>query len=59
MEVEKITILKLNEAESFALKKLLGNINDEQFKQFEISGDDRQTMTDIYNCLDYPEEDID
>ena len=56
MESEKIFILKLNEVEANALKKLLGSMNDQEFKNFGIVGDDRNIIRDIYDSLEYLED---
>lgn len=54
----KITYhIDLDEAEAFALKKLLGNMNDQQFSELGIKGEDRQRMSEIYDLLPYDEQD--
>ncbi|WP_299073267.1 hypothetical protein [uncultured Paraglaciecola sp.] len=48
--------IDLNENEASALKRLLGSMNDKQFAEFGIKGDDRQAMSDIWNLLPYDDD---
>jgi hypothetical protein len=53
MTLETTYTLTLKEHEAHALKKLLGSMNDQEFSNFGISGDDRETMGEIYDAIPY------
>ena len=55
-EIRITYTIDLNEDEAAALKKLLGNMNDKQFAEFGIKGNDRQSMSDIWNLLPYDDD---
>jgi hypothetical protein len=48
--------LQLNEAEVFALKKILGGMNYDDFEKLGICGDDRQRIADIWDLLPFEDD---
>ena len=50
-------LLKLTQREAEVLKILLGNMNDDQFAEFGVRGDDRKLMAGLWCLLPYAEED--
>ena len=57
VKLKKTYSLELDEKEARALKILLGNMTDPQFKDFGIEGENRMIIQEIWNCLPYDEED--
>jgi hypothetical protein len=57
VKLKKTYSLELNEKEAMALKILLGNMTDPQFKEFGIEGENRMIIQEIWNCLPYDEND--
>jgi hypothetical protein len=55
-EVEISYTIKLSKEEALAFKKLLGSMNDKQFSEHGISGENRQMMSDIWNSLPFEED---
>lgn len=44
-------LLKLDEEDAVALKKVLGGMNDEAFASLGVRGDDRRRMSEIWALL--------
>lgn len=55
LEIEYV--LKLTHFEGQALKHLLGNMNDKEFAEKGIEGEDRQRLSQIWDLIPYPDED--
>jgi hypothetical protein len=50
MEIKSYNIT-LTEKELLAIHKTLGGLNDLEFKQIGICGDDRELLSEVYNEL--------
>lgn len=50
-KARQITILELDELETALLKKLLGGMNNSEFAELGIKGDDRDKMSYIWSLL--------
>lgn len=46
-------LLKLDEEDAAALKKVLGGMNDDEFARLGIRGEDRSRMSDIWDLLPF------
>tara|TARA_R110000850_G_scaffold238326_1_gene362990 strand:- start:376 stop:552 length:177 start_codon:yes stop_codon:yes gene_type:complete len=57
VKLKKTYSLELNEDEAKALKRLLGNMTDPQFKEFGIEGERRMIIQEIWDCLPFDDED--
>lgn len=57
MKSEISVTLSLNMDEAKALRKLVGGLNDTEFKKAGISGGDRETMRSIFAALWFAEDD--
>tara|TARA_R110000737_G_scaffold108221_1_gene140937 strand:- start:707 stop:883 length:177 start_codon:yes stop_codon:yes gene_type:complete len=55
--VKKNYILELDEKEARALKILLGNMTDLEFKAVGIEGENRMIIREIWDLLPYDEDD--
>ena len=51
MEVEAKYIVKLSERDAQNLKKILGSMNDDEFAQRGVRGEDRARMSDLWDLL--------
>jgi hypothetical protein len=51
MKLETTYTIHLNEKEAKALKTLLGNMSDPEFAKAGIKGEDRATMSEIWQAL--------
>ncbi len=49
-------LLKLDEDEALALKKVLGGMNDDEFAKLGVRGDQRRAMSDIWDLLPFEED---
>jgi len=50
-------ILTLTYVDGQTLKRLLGNMTDDDFNKFGVVGDGREKMRDIWDLLPHPNED--
>jgi len=58
MEIEVTYSIKLTAKDAQNLKKILGSMNDDEFAQRGVRGEDRERMSDLYQLLpDEPEHD--
>lgn len=48
--------LELDEKDAAALKKVLGGMNDDEFEELGVRGDDRRRMSDIWGLLPFDED---
>lgn len=55
-EVEESYTIKLNLEEAETFKKFLGCMNNKQFAEFGITGDNRKMMTKIWDSLPYEDD---
>lgn len=46
-------LLRLDEEDAVALKKVLGGMNDDEFAKLGIRGDDRKRMSEILHLLPF------
>ena len=49
-------LLKLDEEDAVALKKVLGGMNDDEFAKLGVRGDDRKRMSDIWDLLPFEDD---
>ncbi len=56
MKIEQFVRIELHESEAKALKTLLGNMTDDEFKKYGIQGKDRESMNFIYNNISFFEK---
>tara|TARA_R110000772_G_scaffold217198_1_gene327618 strand:- start:343 stop:528 length:186 start_codon:yes stop_codon:yes gene_type:complete len=55
--LKKFYSLEIDEKEARALKILLGNMTDPQFKQFGVEGEYRMIIREIWDLIPYDEDD--
>ena len=56
MDIERKLIITLTEQEASALKKVLGGLSDPEFSKLGVSGDDRKSMSELYDLLPYGDD---
>ena len=57
MKTERRIVLDLTYEEAYPLKRVLGRINDIEFKdKFDVEGEDREVLRRIYDELPYKED---
>ena len=56
MEIETLTILKLNQQEAAALKKLLGEHSHDSKLKMGLTSDEATMVSEIWDALPHPEE---
>jgi len=54
--IETEYLLKLNETEAFALRKVLGGMNDDEFAELGVRGEQRSAMSDIWDLLPFEDD---